>query len=656
MEKKGLLDKFKMLSKPTGSVNWNQAVKALILIVIAGLLATLLKFNDGLEAIIMVTLLATLIIDIAMPIKKVAILAFLGFIMTTLAFLSVSLSIHNLPAFIILSVIWAFFSISLYIFGNVEGTIGFSFFLTYFVAVLIVNPNSTTIEWISYTTLAYLVASILFIPKLWVERKRIRQLVSVGFNPESTIQNLLANMHILSGISLNSVYFDFFKFGGYYKILRSYSELMIARLNSNDKKYFKKYLELTDDVSKKIGQNFQAFKGSVDENIMEFYRLKINEGAENVKSKEALQISSNIQKILKHSNSLLNQDSEKGHKTIRTKEKSFKEVINANFNLENMYMRHAVRFTLAMTIGLIFIYITRERSAIWITMGILIIIKPDITSTMDNLIQRVGFNFLAIILAIILAFLFPHYLLVWFAVLMLFLFRAFYPTYMGLSVMAMTVFIVLIWPTGTVLDNAISRIVDISIGGIIAFICAYVILPSRVNINLPEQLSKTISANVDYGLEIMTCAYENFNKTKALDSLKKYMLQENNLEAGIKKLGDTFNDVNSDLSLYQNLLSLNIKLTADLTALAAVINKSPETFTDKEVRNMKIQDYLSELRDLTLDWNNQKVLDINLTALNTNSNDLNQLTNWIYSDIQLIFNGLEMAHETELFKRYTNLT
>ena len=656
MEKKGLLTRIKRLSKPTGTVNWSQAIKAVILMVVAGLLATFLNLNNGLQAIIMVTLLATLIIDIAMPIKKVVILAFLGFVMTTLAFLCVSLSIHNLTAFIILSVLWAFFSISLYIFGNIEGTIGFSFFLTYFIAVLIVNPNSTPIEWVSYTTLAYLVASTLLIPKIWVEKRKIRELVSVGFNPQSTLQNVLANMHILSGVSLNTDYYNFFKFGSYFKILRSYSELMIARLNTHDQEYFKKYLTLTDDVSSRIEHNFQALNGPLDEKVMDSYRAKIKMGAREVANEQALQISENIEKILNYSNSLLNQHLEKDeHKSIKTSSKSFKEVMNANFNLENMYMRHAVRFTIAMTLGLIFIYITRERSAIWITMGILIILKPDITSTMDNLLQRVSFNFLAIVLAIILAFLFPHYILIWFAVLMLFLFRAFYPTYMGLSVMAMTVFIVFVWPTGTVFDNAISRIVDITIGGIIAFVCAYVILPSRIRINLPEQLEKTINANVCYGIEIVTNTQKNFNKAEVKELLQNYMLQENNLEAGIKKLEDTFKDVNADLSLYQNFLSLNIKLTADLTALAAVLNESSKNPPNNNCGE-KIQDSLIELNEQTQKWNNQRVLDTNLKDINEDSDDLNQLINWIYSDIQLIYDGLEVAHETDLFHRYTNLT
>jgi hypothetical protein len=70
------------------------------------------------------------------------------------------------------------------------------------------------------------------------------------------------------------------------------------------------------------------------------------------------------------------------------------------------------------------------------------------------MIVRLSFNFVAILLAILLGLIFPHYILLWIGFLMLFFFRAFYPTYMGLSVLAMTVFVVMVWPTGTVFENS----------------------------------------------------------------------------------------------------------------------------------------------------------------------------------------------------------
>lgn len=143
-----------------------------------------------------------------------------------------------------------------------------------------------------------------------------------------------------------------------------------------------------------------------------------------------MEISHTIGDILNKSNEVLSKGNGKNVKKIKEPNKSLKEVLRANFNIQNLYIRHTIRFTWAMTISLVLIYITRERSVIWITMGVLIILKLDISSTVDNLISRVGANFFAIILAIILSLIFPHYLMVWLAFVMLFLFRAFYPNYM----------------------------------------------------------------------------------------------------------------------------------------------------------------------------------------------------------------------------------
>lgn len=73
---------------------------------------------------------------------------------------------------------------------------------------------------------------------------------------------------------------------------------------------------------------------------------------------------------------------------------------------------------------------------------------------------------------------------------------------MGLSITAMTVFVVLLWSTGTVFENAIVRLVDVGIGGLIAFFGAYVILPSPLMVNLPDQLCKTIKANINYAKNV----------------------------------------------------------------------------------------------------------------------------------------------------------
>jgi len=661
LEKKGFLVRFNRLSKPIGRPQWGHAVRAIILMLLAGLIAKFFGLDNGIQTVMFVTLLASIIIDISLPIRKVAILALLGFIMTTLAFISASLALSNLTAFILFTLIWTFFSISLYIFGSLEGSLGFTFFITYFVAVLLVN-NTNTLDWASYGILSYLIASILFIPKIWLEKKRIRERITVGFNPSSTIQNVLSNWNILSGIPLNSNYFDIFKLGNYLNILRSYSNLIKSRLNSKSQILFKSYLDVSDDSALRIVDHFKTNKGPVDlgevDDQLSKVELNFSENKDN--SETVIEISNSIRNILYKCNELLCRNNVKGVKIIKSPNNTLKTVLKANFNLNNLYIRHAIRFTLAITIGLIFVYLTREQSAIWVTMGVLIILKPDITSTINNLITRVGYNFFAIIIAIIISFVFPHDLLIWLAFIMLFLFRAFYPNYMSLSIMAITVFIVLIWPVGTVLDNAVARLVYISLGGVIAFICAYIILPSRVTLDLPAQLSRTIKANLEYANNVLIASPKDLNTNKIKKCFKNYLMEENNLEAAVKKLEDTFKDINEDIELYQELIASNNKLAADLTGIAAILNINRFALEDLDVEIYNIKKALQTLetslnKDLKTFTASKDNFLINCTD-NIYANNMEELICWILSDITLMQRGIEIGKQTDILRRYTKLT
>jgi len=657
MEKKGVISRFKVLARPTGSPKWGHAIRAIILMILAGLIAHFLGFDRGVGVIMFVTLLASIIIDISLPIRKVAILTILGLFMTVLAFLSAYLALSSLEIFIFFTVIWAFFTTSLYIFGAAEGSLGFTFFLIYFVAVLMVNTGSTPVEWCIYNVLPYLVVSILFIPKIWLEKRKISEMVTVGFNPQSSIQSVFITLKILSGVSLKSNYYDIFKLGSYLKGLRTYSDLIASRLPLKSKECFNNFLKAADKFSLKVSNNFKSNGDMVDLKEIDDALLEVEScfsGNNNV----IFELSQGIKDILNKSNKLLSGTSKKDVKKIETSKISFKEVLEANFNINNIYIRHTIRFTLAMTIALIFVYFNHERSVIWVTMGILIILKPDITSTVNNLISRVGFNLFAIIIAIIISFIFPHYVLIWLAFIMLFLFRAFFPGYMGLSIMAITVFIVLVWPTGTVFENAIARLVDISIGGIIAFIFAYVILPSRVTVNLPDQLIKTIKANINYANQVLTIS-KNYD-SNILKCFKKYIGEDNNLEAGIKKLEDTFEDINDDLKLYNGLMILNKKVAADLTAASAILSKDPEKLQqDSDIHVNKLKDMLHKFEvPLNGDINqlklNPDVLKMDHSYDPQNS-ELEQLLNWITADIQLIIKGMEIAVETGALSRYNKL-
>jgi hypothetical protein len=78
-------------------------------------------------------------------------------------------------------------------------------------------------------------------------------------------------------------------------------------------------------------------------------------------------------------------------------------------------------------------------------------------------------------------------------------------------------------------------------------------------------------------------------------------MEENNLEAGVKKLEDTFKDINEDIKLYQELIASNNKLAADLTGIAAILNTNRFALEDMD---FKIYNIKKELQKLKTSLNN----------------------------------------------------
>lgn len=662
MEKKGFLGRFKVLSRPTGKAQWKKAVKTMILIVLAALIAKFLGFDAGIKAIIAITLIATIIIDLPLPLRKIIPLAILGLLMTILAFISSSLALSSLPIFLFFTIVWAFFSLSMYIFGETVGSVGFIIFTSYFLSVLFVNRDASTLDWGLYIILAYLVASLLFVPKIWRRKKDLLNMVSSPFIPEISLERILSIRQALAGNPLDSRDYELFRVGTYLSGFRGYSKLILSRLSGDSHDIFQSFIDAVNKTSSQIATSIVNKPNPIE---LELLDQKVEDIQKNANLTEAtrnslLDVTKDVRSLLARANDLLTMEYPSQKKVkISSFRSSLKEVIRANFNLNNMYIRHALRFTLAMTIGLLIVYLTHERDVIWVTMGILIIIKPDVISTINNMIVRVSFNVVAILLAIALGFIFPHEILLLVALVMLFLFRAFYPTYMGLSVMTLTVLIVLIWPTGTVFENAVARLIDISIGAIIAFICAYLILPSRVTVNLPEQIAKTIRTNCEYADNIIPGEEQGYEHDKAVKSFRKYMLEEKNLESAIKKVQDSFNDVSDDVDIYNQIKATNRKLAADLSALATLMEKS--TF-QQDISPLK-EEITTALNELAFSFEKDVILPkARFNKLESHQDEdllpenIFNYLKWVISDIKFIQEELEHASRTGALKRYQKLT
>ena len=663
MERKGFVGRLKTLSKPTGKPLWGTAVRTILLIILAGILASYLGFGERVGAVISVTLFACIIIDQQLPFRKVLLLAVVGAFLMSLAFASASLALLSLPVFIVLTAIWAFFPLSLYIFGDAEGLFGFMIFSSYFIATALVKSSVTTLGWVECVIFAYLIASILLVLKFFGRDSYTRQMVAAGFLPQTHTNKMVSIRKNLAGLSIKKSFHDLLKDGVYLTGLRGYGKMVQSRLSGKTAEVFRGFMEESDAVSAQIADHIVNKRGEVDLQNLKSKFKELNFYKDDTGGLDAAKkVSKSFMNLIDGANALISGVPSKDEETVKITSNhiSVTETFRSKFNLDSIYIRHALRFTIAMTIALLFIYLDHTRDALWIAMGVLIIIKPDVTSTIDNMILRVSFNLFAIILAIILAFFFPHAVLLIFALLALFFFRAFFPSYMGLSVMALTILVVFIWPTGTVFENAVARIVDISIGAVSSLFVVYAILPKRLTVNLPKQLSRTIKANQEY-MEVVLVSGEEYDHKKTTSKLGKAFLEHSNLEVALKKVKDSFKDVSEDLAIYEEISAAIYSLTADTSAVAGLIESGDWGSDIKPLRDLgsKLLKIISsaveedkkpqDLPDLSI---YSKILDEALAG----HMELEQYMSWMASDIQIMHDGVKKAAEMGALGRYRDLT
>jgi len=659
LERKGFISRFKRLSAPTGKPLWGHAFRAVGLAILSVIIAYFIGLRQGIEIIFMVVLFASVLMDQAIPFRKSVTFSVIGFILMSLAFVSASVAhMFGLPFFIVLTIIWSFFPFTLYIFGKAEGLFGYLIFISYYTATVLIKSSTNVFDLIIYVLFAYLIASILLIWKFIQRDNYKRKMVASGFDPNTSINKIGSVRRILAGVPINESYHHLFDYGLYLTGLRNYGRTVQSRLTGKVAVLFENFLNESNSVSSAIADHIVNKKGEVNlknvkSNLNELNLYMDEKGAESVKF-----LADNFIKFFEDSNRILsspiNQNEEETVKITLLNKMSFKQVIKSRFNLDSLYVRHALRFTIAMVITLSFVFIDHSRDPAWIAMGVLIVLKPDVTSTWDNMITRVSFNLFAVILAIILAFIFPHYMLLIFALVALFFFRAFLPNYIGLSILAVSVFTVFVWPQGEVINNAAARIIDILIGSIVSIILVYGVLPKRLMINLPDQVSNVLKVNQDYSELVLS---GNYDIKTATSKLETALLEYNNLESSLKKVQDTFKDVSKDLEIYEEISSACYNLTEDISAIVGYEHDSKLDFSPLIDLSSKILDVL--VVAIEKDEIPEELPDMHIYSKLSDTlqeqKEIKQYFEWIVSDIYLIHYCIKKAVETGALTRYKNI-
>jgi uncharacterized membrane protein YccC len=182
-------------------------------------------------------------------------------------------------------------------------------------------------------------------------------------------------------------------------------------------------------------------------------------------------------------------------------------MLKDNLTFHSLTFRHALRLGITATAAVALYTLLDLPHGVWVPLTAMVILKPNFGGTYQQAKQRVVGTVAGSVLGAILAAgmttrLALDLLLVPFGILAFSLMARNY----GLGVMFLTPFVILLLNTvhpGN-WEAAAFRSLDTVIGGLLALLAGYLLWPSWERERLPEQLARTIAANRDYFLGVIT--------------------------------------------------------------------------------------------------------------------------------------------------------
>ncbi|MCY7368672.1 MAG: FUSC family protein [Chamaesiphon sp.] len=191
---------------------------------------------------------------------------------------------------------------------------------------------------------------------------------------------------------------------------------------------------------------------------------------------------------------------------IKTEQHSLLSLLRDNCTLESAIFRHALRLGISLSVGVILYSITNLPMGYWVTLTIMLVLKPNLGGTFQRFFQRVGGTILgAVVAAIILAVIASKPALDIITVITVFFGVALIGFNYGYSVVFLSIFILLITDTNnsTGWQFAEVRVLNTLIGAGLAFGSHYFIWPNWERDRLPSQLAIALRQSQTYFNDVM---------------------------------------------------------------------------------------------------------------------------------------------------------
>jgi uncharacterized membrane protein YgaE (UPF0421/DUF939 family) len=559
------------------------ALQTLLALFLAIIITQILGLKTATMAFIVSTFMASILVGINLSIRILAKLSVLTGLIIGLAFLTAYLSLINLYIATVLIVLWGFTAAYSNIFGRIPGALGFLGLMSYVLGVMVVvTTQAGPLSWALWGFSGAIISSVVMIvPKLLQNKKKIQKIVAKCILPDSSFKTILYARSFLVGGSdpkLESMV----EIGRRLIVARISGRRIIANMSGDPQNIFQDFMESSDELSCYMA-SYISHEYSRSEMTMESLNRDLVKLKRILKEKDdykvdgqvlaAYESALNIRNIFEDAFEVIN-----GKKSFKIPEinlkpqQSFLKSLKSNLSLENMWIRHGLRLGIAIGIGFVVANFLSLQSSLWIVISILVVLQPDINSTQNKMVLRIIATVLGVAVAILLSGFLTFTGMTWvlwiLSGMMFLTMIAYWNVSYPITLIVSTMSIIFIQAPNHVLMVGFARSLDILIGSLIAVCMGYLILPTRLKVNVPGEIKNRMGATSDYiHIVILPCLKNVSQKEEAVSVFKSMEISRNNLEAGIKKVQNSFDDADSDISSYRSITDSMDALTADLTAL-----------------------------------------------------------------------------------------
>ncbi|MGZ7210235.1 MAG: FUSC family protein, partial [Methanobacterium sp.] len=390
--------------------DWNASLNMFAALIVVFIISQLLNLGNVSFAFIFSGAYIALVLSANLPVRVLIRLDIIMIIIMGLTFFTGALAHINPWIGLVFLLFWIFLNSSLNILGKATGIIGFVGLLFYLLASLvIVNNQSTAIEWGLWAFLGAIIGSmVIIIPKMLRKDKSIPQIVASCFVPDADMSTIIKARMLLKKSHPTPKISSMIEIARLLVTTRLITSGIKSNLNGKAAGILKEFLNEVNKLSKEVANAVITDNKNLNLDIT-ILNKKINELAtiKELDNETRLIVLKNMEKYLKifeKSQKILEGDLILDIPPLLfSSQASPLEKLKANFNLSNMYIRHGIRFAIALGLAFMVTLVTNSFHAFWITITVFFVLKPDISSSLNEMIVRVIATIVGVILAIIIS-------------------------------------------------------------------------------------------------------------------------------------------------------------------------------------------------------------------------------------------------------------